>query len=372
MAPRRRIQTEYRELIAEDPGDLFKFVYHVHGPSFIFRGQANAEWGLETSIEREYGRPSYPESQENRLIQEFQRGAHNYLDYTPRPHDYLEWLAILQHYGAPTRLLDFTQSVFVAAFFATCYERPKARKPAAIWAMNVGALQSSFGDFIFDNQKTLMEYSDQKNFTLFQSDGGIGCQLDDLHPPLNQFNTGQLLQAGADSVMSAALTGTLEPKGLFPFQPKRMDTRMKAQKTTFVAPINLSDGFIQNLETGLGIDLNSDTKPEHLQAQHLPDLFEKVALAKVIIPPHALDNFRWGLRQMNLTHDTLFPGLEGFTRSLIPEPYAGLCLTPGVGRIVLNEDTPTKLTRAATKRKKTSTGHEQKQEDFDADDNGHD
>src|SRR5438093_2893211 len=30
----------------------------------------------------------------------------------------LEWLALMQHYGAPTRLLDFTYSFWIALFFA--------------------------------------------------------------------------------------------------------------------------------------------------------------------------------------------------------------------------------------------------------------
>src|SRR5881227_953261 len=30
----------------------------------------------------------------------------------------LEWLALMQHYGAPTRLLDFTESFWIALYFA--------------------------------------------------------------------------------------------------------------------------------------------------------------------------------------------------------------------------------------------------------------
>jgi hypothetical protein len=50
--------------------------------------------------------------------------------------DELEWLGLMQHHGAPTRLLDFTWSPFVAAFFAL----EKATEDAAVWAINLPLL----------------------------------------------------------------------------------------------------------------------------------------------------------------------------------------------------------------------------------------
>jgi len=48
----------------------------------------------------------------------------------------------MQHHGAPTRLLDFSWSPYVAAFFAL----EAATRDSAVWAVNSGNLQSyAFG-----------------------------------------------------------------------------------------------------------------------------------------------------------------------------------------------------------------------------------
>jgi len=55
----------------------------------------------------------------------------------PDEGDELGCLALMQHYGAPTRLLDWTISPFVAAFFAV-EKAPHGDPPEApiIWAVN--------------------------------------------------------------------------------------------------------------------------------------------------------------------------------------------------------------------------------------------
>lgn len=52
------------------------------------------------------------------MFREFRRHAHTYLSRVPAETDTLEWLALMQHYGAPTRLLDFTESFWIALYFA--------------------------------------------------------------------------------------------------------------------------------------------------------------------------------------------------------------------------------------------------------------
>ena len=52
------------------------------------------------------------------LVHDFRRRAHHYIQSPPSPDEHLEWLALVQHHGGPTRLLDFTKSFYVASFFA--------------------------------------------------------------------------------------------------------------------------------------------------------------------------------------------------------------------------------------------------------------
>ncbi len=50
-----------------------------------------------------------------------------------RPADAVEWLAVIQHQGSPTRLLDFTRTPFVASYFAL--EAPPGGDFGCVWAV---------------------------------------------------------------------------------------------------------------------------------------------------------------------------------------------------------------------------------------------
>ena len=63
------------------------------------------------------------------------RNAHAYLEAHHMPRDTVEWMALMQHHGAPTRLLDWSTSPYVAAFFAL-EEAVDPTATCAIWAID--------------------------------------------------------------------------------------------------------------------------------------------------------------------------------------------------------------------------------------------
>lgn len=114
---------------------------------WAFRGQADASWPLESSLTRYLktfgGSPAEWMPRERHGLHTFKRKAHLLLPRTPDEDETLEWLALMQHHGAPTRLLDFSWSPYVAAFFAL----EKATANAAIWAICSGPQVPNFRGF---------------------------------------------------------------------------------------------------------------------------------------------------------------------------------------------------------------------------------
>jgi FRG domain len=60
---------------------------------------------------------------------------------TPGPDEYFSWLFLAQHYGLPTRLLDWTENPLVALYFAV---EKETNEDGAVWALWPGKLNELF------------------------------------------------------------------------------------------------------------------------------------------------------------------------------------------------------------------------------------
>ena len=72
---------------------------------------------------------------ERLMLEEFKSRAHQYLPANAIPSSDFEWLALMQHHLGQTRLLDWTFSPYVAAFFALDEVRPTEVEYCAVWAI---------------------------------------------------------------------------------------------------------------------------------------------------------------------------------------------------------------------------------------------
>src|SRR5688500_6524171 len=76
--------------------------------NWLFRGVTSVEHSLVPSVGRRRDGYSYSRKLENELFEQFKREA---LPFLPqRPSSDWEWLALAQHHGVPTRLLDWSES----------------------------------------------------------------------------------------------------------------------------------------------------------------------------------------------------------------------------------------------------------------------
>src|SRR5688500_15576641 len=112
----------YDVLRLDSWADFLHVITDTRYSDWAFRGHADARSPLLSGLSRQLRTlrvdPAVWLDQEERILRIFRRKAHNFLAQVPAPDDDFEWLALMQHNGAPTRLLDLTWSPYVAAFFA--------------------------------------------------------------------------------------------------------------------------------------------------------------------------------------------------------------------------------------------------------------
>lgn len=98
----------------------------------LYRGQSDADWPLKPAIAR-LGR-SVSLLEETSMLEEFKRRAIPYLESPGGDLGDADWLAIAQHHGMPTRMLDWSGSALTALWFAI--KRPaKTQMAAAVWIL---------------------------------------------------------------------------------------------------------------------------------------------------------------------------------------------------------------------------------------------
>lgn len=87
---------------------------HRRDAGWMYRGHADPDWPLVPRA----GRPPFAGGHDEIFFKRWRSEAVQYLEVDEQPANDWNWLAIAQHHGSATRLLDWTAKPLAAAWFA--------------------------------------------------------------------------------------------------------------------------------------------------------------------------------------------------------------------------------------------------------------
>jgi len=266
---------------------------------WAFRGQGDAAWELESSLGR---LASYGEADQNeiglrlrRYEQEsmwtFKREASKKMEYRGLKSSNL--LALMQHYGCKTRLLDFTMAPLVALYMALdqmddlmaqvkgyakvhpeTVAGPLAIPQLALWAINLNSLSPKYS-------------SEAREQTVAD------------------------LAAEADQILDSK--NEAEKFGVIPLFPASCNERISAQEGLFLMPRSLKQSFVENLQANIG--------EEEMPTSDLRDIGDETnaAVYKFVFDTSLTAEIRNLLLDANVTAKNIYPDLTGLGRFVSSE-----------------------------------------------------
>ena len=246
---------------------------------WAFRGQSE-RGELETSLERHCRKSGISSNKrmfaEKIITRDFRRIYDDY-DSEIVNRDSLYCLSLLRHHDAPTRLLDFSYSSQVALYFGLreAYAAAKNRrtKPSfALWCINVKEM-SQKAEKLYSSDSEFKENFDKR------------AKIKERDESSFDYLYGRSYGRSFDMVISE--------------NPVKMHKRLHLQQGVHLCPGNVNKNFMSNLHT--------------LYCTSVKTNEVKKLICRLTIDE--LQSAFQDLRRVNVTEESLFPGLDGQARS---------------------------------------------------------
>ncbi len=261
---------------------LRDFLFNLNEKSSIhhycYRGQSDANWTLIPSIERLHSKDAdfftkeWNRITEKNILDNYKKGFHlfseNTFDHRTINND-IDWLSLMQHHGAATRLLDVSASQFISCFFALS-DVFSISESACIWIIPLNVLDN------FNVEKLNINAKDRYNYL---------------------YNEYQMLKLGTGKGKEIIGYSFLDMPSKRPFLQK--------------------GGFLYSMTN----------KQSFSELLHLYSNENKKNIKKVIFKKENKHEVKLALKDlinMNISFSTLFPGLDGYTKDLLLREYISI------------------------------------------------
>ena len=243
-----------------------KWGFEVDGPtSPWFRGQQRKHWELLPSILRDSfsvkrAKTTFDLETESEIREEFVVRAPALSSGEEVPTNEWDFYFLMQHYGAPTRLIDWTESPLIALYFAV-RDNP-GHYDSAVWVLDP-----------------------------FELNGRV-------------INRGEILAP------SALGTSKLDVRKLNKWLPPR-----------FAKSVRLPDYPVAILPTHFVRRISSQKSCFTVHGRLVEGFakfeLDRYSLAKIIVPAYAAPSIRTALQIQGIDETTIFPDLQGLGRALV-------------------------------------------------------
>lgn len=274
----------------------------ANGFPWVFRGQGNAGWGLETGLQRSLSRflgdSVSSKDIENLLgyeretLQTFRREVFRRVEC--RSFEGVDLLALMQHYGGKTRLLDFSFSPLVALYFAQeqndglSADETGKRPDVAVWAVDLSKITPP----------------DENVVNRLRAANGLGA--------LKRRGWGtawweflELSHEEADAIVDSKMSHDV-PRGVGVLVSSVNNERSSAQEGLFLMPKRMSEGFETNLRQSIQDFSQGDGGK---------------AVVKYVFPSDRIGEVKESLARFRITSRQIFADLEGIAKVGDPETY---------------------------------------------------